>query len=375
MLAPPSLRTTATLSLLGFGGLVIGLNLLFLNRFDRQVIDHLERKQSIRKEGYARALRLCLIEAAAIVVGTAAMWWGWDRCITRRAGHIVEAAGHLHSTAAPAAPLPGGDEMAQISRALHQAHERLNAQASELAEKNQELENLLYVTSHDLRSPLVTIQGYGRLLDREWNLLREATVDTPDEKIRHAVSNAEAKVPRALESIEAGVARIDSLLEGLLRISRLGRSAATIETLDPRPVLDEALRALHFQIDESGAELEIGQLHACRADRMMLSQVFANLIDNAIKHRSPHRACLVRISSRKVGQRVTYEFSDNGPGIPASDQPRIFELFGRLCSEAIPGEGLGLPLVKRCLDRMHGRISLVSSENKGSTFAVELPAA
>jgi len=507
MLHRPSLRTSITLSLLGFGGLIITLNLLMMNRLHSSMGRAQSSGSALRDEIYQRAVSFSLIEAGVVILGSIAMWWGWDRCITRRAEQVMNSAERLDRGDRPETPLPGHDEISRISQALHAAHLRLNTQAAELrareeryrlmvesipsmvftsrdglieyanpaaisllgghghpdlvgrppgeliapedqaavqtslqrllldggtirdaeyrllgtdgqtihaevaatrfqdergpgiqvvanditarmaaeahrqeltrelAEKNQELEHLLYVASHDLRSPLINIQGFARLLDREWRYLGEALLNCPDAAARQAFATTEPKIPRALDYISAGVRRIDLLLEGLLRVSRLGRAALDIQPLDPAPVIAEVLDPLHFQIEEADASIEITPLPHCCADRFMLSQALANLLDNALKYRAPDRPCRLRVSGRTQDGRVLYDIMDNGPGIAPEDQPRIFEIFRRLDPEVTPGQGLGLTLVQRCLARMDGRINLSSTVGEGSTFTIDLPAA
>ena len=508
MLHRPSLRTSITLSLLGFGGLIIALNLLMMDRLHSGISSSaFADGGALRAEAYRRAVVFSLVEAGVVVIGSLAMWWGWDRCITRRAEHVRDSAERLDRGDTPDAPLVGHDEISRISQALHAAHMRLNHQAAELrareeryrlmvesipsmvftcrndvieyanpaavsllgaasaanligrtpydlmepsdhaaarhnldhlwhhggsisdleqrlrradgqlvhaeiaatrfqderghalqivandvtarreaeakrkeltrelAEKNQELEHLLYVASHDLRSPLVNIQGFARLLDREWKYLGENLLNCPDTAARQAFATTEPKIPRALDYISAGVRRIDLLLEGLLRVSRLGRAALDIQPLDPTPVLAEVLDPLRFQIEEAEATIETTALPSCLADRFMLSQALANLLDNALKYRVSGRPCHLRISGRIEDGRALYDIADNGPGISPDDQPRIFEIFRRLQPDTTPGQGVGLTLVQRCLARMDGRVTLQSTEGTGSIFTIDLPAA
>jgi PAS domain S-box-containing protein len=503
----PSLRTTISLSLLGFGGLIIGLNLLMMDRLQ----SGLERARAggsvPRAEAYRKAVAFSMVEAGVVVLGSLSLWWGWDRCITRRAEKVMDSAERLDRGDPPDVPLAGRDEISRISQALHAAHLRLNAQAvelrareeryrlmvesmpamvftcrdgvieyanpsavsllgaghpdtlvgrtafdlleesvhdevranmerltlhggsiremkrrlhgadgqlvhaelaitrfedergralqiiandvtarlqaeahrealtRELAEKNQELEHLLYVASHDLRSPLINIQGFARLLEREWKFLGESILNCGDAAARQAFATTEPKIPRALDYISAGVRRIDLLLEGLLRVSRLGRAAIDIRPLDPSTVLTEVLEPLRYQIEEAGADVECPPLPRCEADRLMLSQALANLLDNALKYRDPTRPCRIRISGRIKDGRALYDIEDNGPGIAPADQPLVFEIFRRLRPDSAPGQGLGLTLVQRCLARMNGNVSLRSCEGAGSVFTLDLPAA
>jgi signal transduction histidine kinase len=112
----------------------------------------------------------------------------------------------------------------------------------------------------------------------------------------------------------------------------------------------------------------------CRGDRQQLSQVFSNLIDNAIKYRDKDRPLIISISSRAEGQRVIYTVADNGIGISAENIDKVWELFRRLeIDDTVQGEGLGLTIARRIVERHNGRIWVESEEHSGSRFHVELP--
>jgi PAS domain S-box-containing protein len=250
--------------------------------------------------------------------------------------------------------------------------------AAELAEKNKELEAIVYTVSHDLRSPLVNVQGFGKQLNRACDTIRAAVADAastggsvPIEKLKAPL---EVAIPQALRFINAGVTKMDSLLSGLLRYSRLGRVALTIRPLNMNGMLSEIIAAMKFQLDEAKAEILVDPLPACLGDNVQTSQVFANLLDNALKYRHPNRPLRVVIrGSVREGQAI-YEVRDNGVGIAPEHQLKVFEIFHRLNPETTSGEGLGLTIAQRVLERQKGKISVESTAGEGSTFFVSLPA-
>ena len=253
---------------------------------------------------------------------------------------------------------------------------QLQQTAADLAEKNKEMETIVYTVSHDLRSPLVNVQGFGRQLSRACEKLAAAVAAAGDGAVPVAELKqpVETAIPQALRFINAGVAKMDSLLTGLLHYSRLGRVALTIRPLDMNAQLVEILAAMKFQLDEAKAEVRVAPLPACLGDAAHTGRVFANLLDNALKYRSPARPLRVAITGRVERGQAIYTVTDNGIGIAPEHQAKIFEIFHRLDPEATGGEGLGLTIAQRVLERQRGRIWVESGVESGSTFHVSLPA-
>jgi len=249
---------------------------------------------------------------------------------------------------------------------------RLKFFAEELAAKNKELETVVYVVSHDLRSPLLNVQGFGNALIRACGQLKQKLEPSADPEVKNLF---EVDIPRALRFIEAGISKMDSLLSGFLRFSRLGRVVLQIQTIQMHKLISGATQALKFQTEEAGAEVVIGDLPNCEGDPTLIGQVFSNLIDNALKYRAADRACRIAVSGRVEGPQAIYCVEDNGIGIAAEHQPKVFELFHRLDPKKSQGEGLGLSIAQRALERQHGRIWLESTPGKGTRFFVSLPIA
>ena len=254
--------------------------------------------------------------------------------------------------------------------------DELHRVAAELDEKNKELEAIVYTVSHDLRSPLVNVQGFGKQLTRACDAIRaavaaEAGGPVPAERLRQPV---EVAIPQALRFINAGVSKMETLLAGLLRYSRLGRVALTIRPLNVNGLLAEILAAMKFQLDEAGAEVRVEPLPTCLADHAQTSQVFANLLDNAVKYREPTRPLRLVIHGRIHDGQAVYAVADNGIGIAPEHQAKVFEIVHRLNPDATTGEGLGLTIAQRVLERQRGKIWVETTPGGGSTFSVSLPA-
>lgn len=245
-----------------------------------------------------------------------------------------------------------------------------------LQEKTEEMESLLYVSSHDLRSPLVNIQGFSRRLDNLIFKLDEVLEcsGSLDEVRASALPIIKERIPSALSYIIASVIKMDHLINGLLRISRLGRLVQNSTELDMNKLIQSILMAMEHQIQEAQARVDWGELPPCWGDPIQVNQVFSNLIDNSLKYRDADRPLVIRISGETQGDDVIYVVEDNGIGILEEYQSNIWGLFSRLDPLGkVPGEGLGLTVVKRILQRHHGGITLESAPGRGCRFLVTLP--
>lgn len=246
-----------------------------------------------------------------------------------------------------------------------------------LREKNKELESVVYIASHDLRSPLVNIQGFSiELKDSCQRLTQLLASKVQGEKEQTAISEILVdEIPESLEFIFAGVNKMDALLTGFLNFSRLGRVEMKMEKIDLNTMMDEVLSAMKFQIQKEEAAIEVDHLHRCYADSSQLSQVLTNLINNSLKYCPDIRNPEIRIQSSIFhdNSEIILEISDNGIGIREDHKEKIFDVFFRLQPYESEGEGLGLSIAKRIINRMGGRIWVESDFGIGSRFLLTLP--
>jgi PAS domain S-box-containing protein len=251
--------------------------------------------------------------------------------------------------------------------------EKLERLARELEEKNKDLESVVYIVSHDLRAPLVNIQGFGKQLERACEKILLATLKLSPASSAELRQPLEATVPQALRFINAGITKMDALLDGFLRFSRLGRVLLTVGPLDMNAMLASIVEAMQFQITEAKAVVQIEPLPECLGDNTQINQVFSNLIDNALKYRDPAKPLAISISGLVEGNRSIYAVTDTGIGIALEHQPKIFEIFHRLDPQATPGDGLGLTIALRILERHNGKLWVESQSGIGSTFYISIP--
>jgi light-regulated signal transduction histidine kinase (bacteriophytochrome) len=223
----------------------------------------------------------------------------------------------------------------------------------------------------------VNVQGFGKQLNRACDVLRSAATaagESGSVPVAQMTQPLEQTIPQALKFINAGVNKMETLLAGLLRYSRLGRVALVIRPINMNGMIAEIIAAMKFQLDEAGAEISVDELPVCLGDSVQTSQVFGNLLDNALKYRDPSRPLRVTIAGRLHEENALYAVKDNGVGIAPEHQGKVFEIFHRLNPDTSAGEGLGLTIAQRVLERQKGKIWVESRAGEGSTFYVSLPA-
>lgn len=242
--------------------------------------------------------------------------------------------------------------------------------------KNRELQDIVYTASHDLRSPLVNIEGFSGELGADCDQLLELLTERPEkvDAIKQVKSLLKQDIPECLRFINSGAKKMASLLDGLLQISRIGTVKINREYLDIEKLVREILDAMEHQKKVSNTTVTVESLPGCKADAHMMDHVFTNLISNAIKYRDTAKESKIEISGKVDGDMSIYCVEDNGIGISPHHQKKVFEIFHRLNPEGpVKGEGLGLTIVTRILDRLGGKIWLESQPGIGSKFFIALP--
>jgi len=247
-------------------------------------------------------------------------------------------------------------ENAHLYSALENELTNRQGLINELESKNAELERFTYTVSHDLKSPLVTITGFLGFLEKD----------------AHA-GNTE-KIASGIKRINNAAHKMQSLLNDLLELSRIGRIINPPENVSFDDIAHEAADRVHGRLNELNAVLEIEtNLPVVYGDRVRLVEVMQNLIENAAKYSKPQIQPHIEIGVKEKDQfNITFFVRDNGIGIAPEFHDRIFGLFNKLDSTA-EGTGIGLTLVKRIIEVHGGRIWVQSESGNGATFYFTLP--
>lgn len=270
-------------------------------------------------------------------------------------------------------------ERKEAERALKRAHDelemRVEQRTAELAAANSELRKFAYIVSHDLRAPLVNLKGFaGELrfaMDELNELLTRVTFAESDKQLASDV--LEQDIPESLDFIESAASRMDTLINAILKLSRIGHQQLYFQPVDLNQVFEESLRSFAHQVDKENIAIDVENMPVIKADPTSISQIADNLLSNAVKYLVPARPGKIRVYATSDPSGVTVHVEDNGRGIEAADREKVFQIFRRAGVQDTPGEGMGLNYVQAIIRRHGGSISLVSQPGEGSCFSVSLP--
>lgn len=264
-----------------------------------------------------------------------------------------------------------GQDVTEIKRA--ELKEKENKKIIE--DKNRELENIVYVTSHDLRSPLVNVQGFTKEIETSLEEVKEIIFEENISEITKEKLNEiiDEDIKESNEFIGASVNKMNALLEGLLHLSRLGRSPLVLDKVNMESVVDEILRTNEYIIKEKKIEIIREELPEITGDLNKVDQIFSNLIENAVKYSDESKNSYIKISGRKNDHFYIFTVADNGIGIEDNHIDKVFEIFYRLNPESSSGDGLGLSIVTRLVEKHGGNVTVESEKGTGTAFHISFP--
>jgi signal transduction histidine kinase len=368
------------------------------------------RLDSERAAALARRRERQQYALIAAVIGSMLIWAGtavvFARSIGRRFEVLTDNAERLGNGRPLAARLSGNDEIAALDAVLHQTgarlreadteqaslKRRLEARAQELAGVNEELrqetqdnEMFIYSVSHDLRSPLVNLQGFSKELqvscDELDGIVGEARLPTAEHKRMAHILDGDVR--ESLQYLRGAVTQAAAIIEALLRISRAGRLEYQWQRVSVARAVARVVDNLQSAIDERGVVVIVRDLPPAWGDPAAIEQVFSNLIGNALNYLDPARIGRIEIGALEpepveangppAVRMRTYYVRDNGLGIPAAYMSKVFRAFQRLHIDVAKGDGVGLAVVRRTVERHGGRVWVESAEGAGSSFFVVLP--
>lgn len=232
----------------------------------------------------------------------------------------------------------------------------LMAKTRELERSNAELEQFAYVASHDLREPLRMVASYTELLAERYG------------------GKLDERADKYIGYIIDGARRMQRLVSDLLALSRVGTQGKPMEPIDSANVVKNVIRAMTPSIRETNAQIAPGSLPVVAADEVQLGQLFQNLIGNAIKFRAPDRPPSIIIDAKRANGAWVFSVQDNGIGIESQYSERIFQMFQRLHGrDEYEGNGIGLAIAKKIVERHGGTIWLSSTVGEGTVFYFSLP--
>jgi signal transduction histidine kinase len=266
----------------------------------------------------------------------------------------VSLAGRLHRALVHSEA--GRRIQANLARDNARLLDEARAAAAALRDKNAELDAFVHTVSHDLRAPLVSIQGMAELIieDHAAGL---------DEDGRHY-----------LRRVQANTHRMERLLLDLLELSRIGREERPAEHVPLGDVVRDVLAELHEQVRARGITVVTGELPTVRAVRVQMEQVVRNLLTNAVKYMGDTPSPTIEIGAIPREAHVECWVRDTGIGIDPRYQDDIFKLFHRLKDVEAEGTGVGLAIVKKIVEAAGGRLWVESAPGQGSTFRFTWPA-
>ena len=245
---------------------------------------------------------------------------------------------------------------AEVQKLQGNLQHLVEERTAELAEKSAQLEGFVYTIAHDLRAPLRAINGYAEFVTED------------------ATATLSAGSMTYLDRIKKAAQRMDRLIRDLLSYTRVTQIELNIENVALRECFDWVLATMREEIEGRKAQVIVeSPMPRVLGERGSLEQVIGHLLGNALKFVPPGERPEVQVRAEALGDYVRVSVTDNGIGIRPEFHDRVFRIFERLeDARSYPGTGIGLPIVRKTIERLGGKVGLQSEPGKGSTFWFEL---
>ncbi len=245
---------------------------------------------------------------------------------------------------------------AEVRTLNHDLERRVTERTAMLQRSNDALQRFAYIASHDLQEPVRTVRTMNQLLARDY------------------AGKIDGKADIYIKYVVEASGRMQNLVVDLLEYARLMPQAAVVEQVtDSAVVLQEAIDDLAILMEEASAQVDLSKLPEVAVDKVLLKQLFQNLLSNSLKYRCKDEAVRIRVDAEVRGPECLFSFTDNGIGFDQQYSEQIFIAFKRLHGKEYPGSGVGLSICKTIVEKYGGRIWAEAHPLSGSTFYFTLP--
>jgi len=244
---------------------------------------------------------------------------------------------------------------------------------TELKRKNRELTRILYIASHDLRGPLLNIEGWSRQLESETGSLLNSCNPKNNNEVHYpdSIRKNESIIKLAVNTICTNVIKMSTLIDGLLKLYRAGNAEFEMNPVNMNNLIKKLSLKFQNKLEQNKIDFQLNDLPGCMGDENQIERIFSHLIANSIKYRKKNGSAYIRITGRQRDEDAIYCVEDNGLGIAKEDHEKIFKIFEKLDPGA-SGSGLGMGIISKIIEKHSGEIWLESEKMQGTRFFVKL---
>ncbi len=230
------------------------------------------------------------------------------------------------------------------------------AQSELIKQANESIKQFTYAVSHDLKEPLRMIGSFTSLIGRKVKKFDDSTLN------------------EYMGFVTDGVERMTAMLNGMLDYARVGQHSYTTEEVDLMQIVSDVILTLRVSVQENNADITFDEMPTLTTNKVLISQLFQNLIGNAIKFRKKDVDPKIHVAVKDENKRFVFSVQDNGIGIADDKKEKVFDLFTRLhTKEEYEGTGIGLAMCKKIIQILHGEIWIESEYGIGTTFNFSIP--